>query len=66
VERYLDEHESIDGEDLVLWYVPHVHNDAREGHEYCWADTRLENGRLVVKEFPCIVGPKFVPILNKP
>jgi hypothetical protein len=65
VERYLDEHESIDGEDLVFWYVPHVHNDAREGHEYCWADTRLENGRLVLKEFPCIVGPKFVPIVVK-
>ena len=62
VERYLEKREKIDGKDLVLWYVPKVQNDSREGHEYCWADTVLEDGRLVVKEFPCIVGPKFVPI----
>ena len=62
VERYLEKTEDIDGKDLVFWYVPKVQNDARAGHEYCWADTVLENGRLVVKEYPCIVGPKFVPI----
>ncbi len=62
VERYLENKESIEEQDLVLWYVPKIQNDARVGHEYCWADTVLENGRLVVKEFPCIVGPKFVPI----
>ena len=62
VERYMDAQESIDKEDIVLWYVPRIKNDARAGHEYCWADTVLENGELVVKEYPCIVGPKFVPI----
>jgi len=62
VERYLENQESIDEEDIVLWYVPRIQNDARAGHEYCWADTVLENGNLVVKEYPCIVGPKFVPI----
>ena len=62
VERYLESKESIDNADIVVWYVPRIQNDARAGHEYCWADTVLENGRLVVKEFPCIVGPKFVPI----
>ena len=62
VERYLEQKENIDAKDLVFWYVPKVQNDARAGHEYCWADTVLENGRLVVKEFPCIVGPRFVPI----
>jgi len=62
VERYLEEKENIDGKDLVFWYVPKVQNDARAGHEYCWADTVLENGCLVVKEYPCVVGPKFVPI----
>jgi len=46
----------------VIWYVPRIKNDAREGHEYCWADTVLENGNLVVKVYPCIVGAKFVPI----
>ena len=62
VERYLETQESIEGEDIVLWYVPRIQNDARAGHEYCWADTVLENGNLIVKEYPCIVGPKFVPI----
>ncbi len=62
VERYLEDKENIEGKDLVFWYVPKVQNDAREGHEYCWADTVLEDGRLVVKEFPCVVGAKFVPL----
>jgi Cu2+-containing amine oxidase len=62
VERYMEQQESIDGQDIVLWYVPRVQNDARAGHEYCWADTVLEDGNLVVKEYPCVVGPKFVPI----
>lgn len=65
VERYLDKTESIDGENLVLWYVPRIQNDARVGQEYCWADTVLENGNLVVKEFPCTVGPLFVPVKNE-
>lgn len=64
VERYLENHENIEGKELVFWYVPKVQNDARVGHEYCWADSILENGRLVVKEYPCAVGPKFVPILD--
>ncbi|NPA61888.1 MAG: hypothetical protein GXO06_06345 [Epsilonproteobacteria bacterium] len=61
VEQFIDG-DGIDGSDIVLWYVPRVQNDSREGHEYCWADTVLENGNLVVKEFPCAVGAKFVPI----
>ena len=63
VERYLSKNESIDGEDIVVWYVPRIKNDARAGHEYCWADTVIgEDGNLEVRTFPCIVGPKFVPI----
>ena len=62
VERYLND-ESITGQNLVLWYVPHIYNDARKGEEYCWADTVTgEDGNLHVKVWPCIVGPKFVPI----
>ena len=64
VERYIKTHESIDKQDMVLWYVPRIQNDARAGHEYCWADTVLEDGKLVVKEYPCIVGPKFIPIIK--
>ena len=62
VERYVNG-ESIDGADLVIWYVPHIHNDARKGEEYCWADTVIgEDGNIHVKVWPCTVGPKFVPI----
>ena len=63
VERYLEGKESIDGEDIVIWYVPKIKNDAREGHEYCWADTVIgDDGNVEVRTFPCVVGPKFVPI----
>lgn len=63
VERYVSANESIDTENLVIWYVPRIHNDARAGHEYCWADTVIdENGNIEVRTFPCVVGPKFVPI----
>ena len=63
VERYLSKTESIENENLVIWYVPRIKNDARKGHEYCWADTVVgSDGNLEVKEFPCAVGAKFVPI----
>jgi hypothetical protein len=62
VERYLEKTENIDAKNIVFWYVPRVRNDAREGHEYCWADTVLEEGNLKVKVWPCDVGPMFVPI----
>jgi len=62
VERYLDG-ESIVDTDIVLWYVPRIKNDAREGQEYCWADTVIgEEGNIHVKIWPCTVGPRFVPI----
>jgi len=63
VERYTEDNESIYSANIVLWYVPRIHNDAREGHEYCWADTAIgADGNLQVKVWPCVVGPKFVPI----
>jgi hypothetical protein len=63
VERYIENNESIYGENLVIWYVPRIRNDARKGQEYCWADTIIgEDGNLHVKTWPCTVGPKFIPI----
>ncbi len=63
VERYLKESEIITGAHIVLWYVPRIRNDAREGYEYCWADTVIgDDGNLDIKVWPCTVGPKFVPI----
>jgi len=62
VEGFMDG-EDLDGSNIVLWYVPRIQNDARAGHEYCWADTIIgESGSLEVKVWPCVVGPKFVPI----
>ncbi len=62
VERYLNG-EPIERANIVLWYVPHIHNDARKGQEYCWADTVVgEDGNLHTQVWPCTVGPKFVPI----
>jgi hypothetical protein len=62
VEAYIND-ERIDSSNMVLWYVPRIRNDARQGQEYCWADTRIaEDGNLEVKVWPCTVGPKFVPI----
>jgi len=63
VERYIEDHEPINGENLVVWYVPRIRNDARKGQEYCWADTVIgDDGNLHVKVWPCTVGPKFVPL----
>jgi hypothetical protein len=61
-ERYV-EGESVVDHRIVLWYIPRIRNDARQGHEYCWADTRIgEDGNLDIKVWPCTVGPKFIPI----
>jgi hypothetical protein len=63
VERYLENHENIEATNIVLWYVPRIKNDTKAGQEYCWADTVVGNdGNLVVKVWPCTVGPKFNPI----
>ena len=65
VEQFMSQNETIDKKDIVLWYVPRIKNDSRKGDEYCWADTVIENGNLVIKIYPCIVGAKFVPIGDK-
>jgi len=63
VERYLENHENIEATNIVLWYVPRIKNDTKAGQEYCWADTVVgDDGNLIVKVWPCTVGPKFNPI----
>jgi len=60
-EQFIND-ELIRGEDIVIWYVPVVQNDDKEGSEYCWADSAIdEYGNPTVKVWPCTVGPKFVP-----
>ena len=62
VERYVNGEPIVDT-DIVIWYIPHIQNDARQGHEYCWADTVIgDDGNVHVKVWPCTVGPKFIPI----
>lgn len=53
--------EPIAGSGLVMWYVAQLKNDDTTGHEYCWAQSIVENGLLGVKKFPCYSGPLFVP-----
>jgi hypothetical protein len=54
--------ESIGAGPLVLWYVPQMVINDTPGSEYCWADTRVENGMYVPATWPCYAGPLFIPI----
>jgi len=54
--------ENIVNTDIVVWYVPQMKNDDTKGHEYCWAESYLENGVYKTKVYPCMCGPMFVPI----
>jgi hypothetical protein len=47
---------------MVLWYVPVLKNDNREGKEYCWANSVIENGLVEPKVFPCFSGPMLTPV----
>jgi hypothetical protein len=47
---------------LVLWYVPQLVIDDTPGSEYCWADTKVEQGMYVPVTWPCYAGPYFIPI----
>jgi hypothetical protein len=47
---------------LVLWYVPQLVIDVTPGSEYCWADTKVEQGMYVPVTWPCYAGPYFIPI----
>lgn len=62
-ERFLND-EPIETAELILWYVPQIENSGVPGEEYCWAESSLERGVYVAKEYPCYAGPMFVPISN--
>ncbi len=61
-EQFMRPAESLDKQNLVMWYVPQIKNDGAKGSEYCWADTKIENGIPKVKVWPCYAGPMFIPI----
>ncbi len=61
-EQFITPSEPLDKQNLVLWYVPQIKNNGTPGKEYCWADTRVENGIKKIKVWPCYAGPMFIPI----
>jgi hypothetical protein len=61
-EQFISPAEKLDNQNLVLWYVPQIKNNGTAGQEYCWADTRVENGIKKIKVWPCYAGPMFIPI----
>ena len=61
-EQFMQPAEPLDKQNLVMWYVPQIKNDGAAGSEYCWADTRVENGIPKIKVWPCYTGPMFIPI----
>lgn len=61
-EQFMVAPEPIINQDIILWYVPQLENDATPGQEYCWADTVIEAGLPVARAWPCYAGPMFVPI----
>ena len=54
--------DNIQNKKLVMWYVAQLKNDDSKGREYCWAESVLENGIYVTKQYPCFAGPMFVPM----
>ena len=63
-EQFMQPAEPLEKQNLVMWYVPQIKNNGTVGSEYCWADTRVEDGIPKVKVWPCYAGPMFIPISN--
>ena len=49
--------ESINGQNIVLWYVPQFQTDVTPGKEYCWTIQGEPNPIT----YPCFGGPMFHP-----
>lgn len=60
-EQYMDPPDSLEGQDLVLWYVPQIENDDTPGDEYCWVTTEVVDGEMVNQIHPCAFSALFVP-----
>ena len=61
-EQFMQPSEDLQEQNLVMWYVPQIKNNGTPGEEYCWADTRVENGIKKIKVWPCYAGPMFHPL----
>jgi hypothetical protein len=60
-EQFLEPPESIEGEPLVLWFVPRLKNDDRPGQQYCWTETAVVDGIVQPQVHPCTAGLRFTP-----
>jgi hypothetical protein len=49
--------ESINGENIVIWYVPQFITNVGGGADYCWT----VNGEPNPETYPCFGGPMFHP-----
>ncbi len=50
--------ESIQRQDLVLWYVAQLQTEVADGKNYCWT----VSGDPTPETYPCTAGPMFVPV----
>lgn len=54
--------EPIANSPLVMWYVAQMAINDTPGSEYCWADTKVENGMYIPVTWPCYAGLLFKPV----
>ena len=57
-EQFLDPPEPLGFSRVVWWYVPRIKNVERR---QCWADVRVQDGRLVPEVWPCRSGLRLAP-----
>jgi len=63
-ERFLQPAETLNGHNII-WYVPQMKNSDVKGKQYCWVETRVENGHEGYQTYNGVVGPMFVPFGKK-
>ncbi len=59
-EQFLTPAEPLNGHNII-WYVPQMKNSDKKGKQYCWVETRVENGHEGYQTYNGVVGPMFVP-----
>lgn len=58
-EKFIEDGKESLGDEVVMWYVPEIHNDGRPGKEYCWAESNIVDGITKTEVYPCYSGPKL-------
>jgi hypothetical protein len=60
-EKFVDPSEPVQGQGLVLWYVPRLKNNDQPGQQYCWTETTIDDGIATPHAYPCTTGIMFTP-----